>query len=120
MDFSRERAVRSLQRYGSSIGAWRLTLGAVFAAEALILVWVGRHQWYFFDEWRLIVERVITLPLAVFVVLTRHGNAVRTRTPTDSYASTCPRAPTWRHTPLLTFNRSNAASTTDHAKHSAT
>lgn len=72
---------------------WRVVLGSVFVLEAAMLLWTGRHQWYFFDEWRLVVERVvpgadgpvehfrqlfrpdgehvIALPLAVFVLLTR-------------------------------------------------
>lgn len=84
---------RLLEAYRSRRHSWRLTLGAVFLAEALMLIVVGRHQWYFFDEWRLVVERVaphpqgaralfeqlfkpdgehvIALPLAVFIVLTR-------------------------------------------------
>ncbi len=93
MDISRQRAEQVWHRYLSSDRAWKIALAIVFAAEAIMLVRVGRHQWYFFDEWRLVVERVIptghgpnglfkqlfvpdgehviALPLAVFIALTR-------------------------------------------------
>ena len=93
MHLSEERAQATFDRYRSSARAWKLTLAAVFALEAIMLLKVGRHQWYFFDEWRLVVERVIptangphglfkqlfvpdgehviAIPLALFIVLTR-------------------------------------------------
>ena len=39
--------------------AWPIVYGGVFVAQAMVLLVAGRHQWYFFDEWRLIVERVV-------------------------------------------------------------
>jgi hypothetical protein len=38
---------------------WRLVFGSIIAAEIVMLLWVGRREWYFFDEWRLVVERVV-------------------------------------------------------------
>lgn len=72
---------------------WPVLYGGVFAAQATMLLLAGRNQWYFFDEWRLIVERiaapgdvnlferlfrpdgehVIAVPLALFVVLANIG-----------------------------------------------
>ena len=71
----------------------RIVFGCIIAAEVLMMLWVGRRQWYFYDEWRLVIERVIPhahgplglfrqmfkpdgehvigLPLTVFVVLVR-------------------------------------------------
>ena len=93
MDISPQRITDMANRYRSSHRAWHLTLAAVFVAEAIMMLRVGRHQWYFFDEWRLVVERVIptahgpnglfkqlfvpdgehviAIPLGVFIVLTR-------------------------------------------------
>ena len=93
MNVSSQRARELFDRYRASQRAWRLTLAAVFALEAIMLLRVGRHQWYFFDEWRLVVERVIprahgvsesfkqlfkpdgehviAIPLALFIALTR-------------------------------------------------
>ncbi len=73
--------------------AWPIVYGGVFVAQAAMLLVAGRSQWYFFDEWRLIVERVvqpgdvtiferlfrpdgehvIALPLALFIVLAEVG-----------------------------------------------
>jgi hypothetical protein len=73
--------------------AWPIAYGGVFVAQAVVLLVAGRNQWYFFDEWRLIVERVvqpgdvtnferlfrpdgehvIALPLALFIVLAKVG-----------------------------------------------
>lgn len=72
---------------------WPALVAIVLVVEALMLLVSGRHQWYFFDEWRLVVERVIPdpdgpvgwfqqlfrpdgehvigVPLTLFVVLTR-------------------------------------------------
>ena len=57
-----QRAQELFDRYRASNRAWKLTIASVFLAEAVMLAWVGRNQWYFFDEWRLVVERVIQLP----------------------------------------------------------
>ena len=38
---------------------WRVAFGCIIAAEIVMLLWVGRREWYFFDEWRLVVERVV-------------------------------------------------------------
>ncbi len=51
---------------------FRLAFGCIIAAEVLMLLWVGRREWYFFDEWRLVVERVVPHangPLAEFKLL---------------------------------------------------
>ena len=73
--------------------AWPVAYASVFVAQAAMLLLAGRHQWYFFDEWRLIVERVvqpgdvtyferlfrpdgehvIAVPLALFIVLAKVG-----------------------------------------------
>jgi transposase, IS30 family len=50
---------------------------------------------------------------------TRHGSAVRTRTPTACFGSTSPRAPTCAFTALRTSSTSPSNSTADHAKRSA-
>ncbi len=87
------RTLQVLTRKMSPQTVWRLAFGCIIAAEVLMLLWVGRKQWYFFDEWRLVVERVVPhpngalaqfkllfkpdgehvigLPLAFFVVLVR-------------------------------------------------
>ena len=38
---------------------FRLTFACIIVGEAAMLLWVGRKEWYFFDEWRLVVERVV-------------------------------------------------------------
>ena len=51
---------------------WRLAFGSIIAGEVLMLLWVGRREWYFFDEWRLVVERVVphtSGPFAEFKLL---------------------------------------------------
>lgn len=82
-----------LTRLGNDSRTWPVLMAAVLVAEALMLLESGRNQWFFFDEWRLVVERVIPepdgaagwfqqlfrpdgehvigVPLALFVVLTR-------------------------------------------------
>jgi hypothetical protein len=77
----------------SSRSAWPALYVGVFVAQAMMLLVAGRSQWYFFDEWRLIVERVvapgdvnlferlfrpdgehvIAVPLALFVLLAKVG-----------------------------------------------
>jgi uncharacterized membrane protein len=73
--------------------AWPLAVAAVVVAEVAMLLYTGRHQFFFYDEWRLIVERsapdpgsvggwfqqlfrpdgehVIGVPLTLFVLATR-------------------------------------------------
>jgi hypothetical protein len=53
---------------------WRVAFGGIIVAEIVMMLWVGRHQWYFFDEWHLVVERVVPHangPLALFRQLFR-------------------------------------------------
>ena len=45
---------------------WRLAFGSIIVAEVVMLLWVGRKEWYFFDEWRLVVERVVPHPNGLF------------------------------------------------------
>ena len=45
---------------------WRLAFGSIIVAEIVMLLWVGRKEWYFFDEWRLVVERVVPHPNGFF------------------------------------------------------
>jgi hypothetical protein len=45
---------------------WRLAFGSLIVAEVVMLLWVGRKEWYFFDEWRLVVERVVPHPNGLF------------------------------------------------------
>jgi IS30 family transposase len=54
------------------------------------------------------------------VIPTPHGSAARTRTPTVSYASTCPKAPTCRSTRRPISSGFSAVSTTGHARPSRT
>lgn len=42
--------------------AWPLAVAAVVVAEAAMLLYSGRHQFFFYDEWRLVVERVVPQP----------------------------------------------------------
>ena len=66
------RTLQVLNRKMSPQTVWRLAFGCIIAAEVVMLLWVGRKQWYFFDEWRLVVERVIPHPhgpLAEFKLL---------------------------------------------------
>jgi hypothetical protein len=63
-----------LTRRVSPQTAWRVAFGSVIAAEVVMLLLVGRRQWYFFDEWHLVVERVVPHangPLAWFRQLFR-------------------------------------------------
>jgi hypothetical protein len=41
---------------------WRLAFGGIIVAEIAMLLWVGRKEWYFFDEWRLVSDRVVPHP----------------------------------------------------------
>ena len=45
---------------------WRLAFGSIIVAEIVMLLWVGRKEWYFFDEWRLVVDRVVPHPGGLF------------------------------------------------------
>ena len=63
------RSLQVVTRRTSIKSVWRLAFGCIIAAEVVMMLWVGRHQWYFFDEWHLIVERVVPHangPLALF------------------------------------------------------
>ena len=53
------RAPQLLTRRMTTETLWRLAFGSIIAAEVVMLLWVGRREWYFFDEWRLVVERVV-------------------------------------------------------------
>jgi hypothetical protein len=56
------RAPEVLTRRMSRTTMFRIAFGCIVAAEVLMLLWVGRKEWYFFDEWRLIMERVLPHP----------------------------------------------------------
>jgi len=56
------RAPEVLTRRMSRTTMFRVAFGCIVAAEVLMLLWVGRKEWYFFDEWRLIMERVLPHP----------------------------------------------------------
>src|SRR4051795_10946868 len=56
------RAPEVLTRRMSRVTMFRVAFGCIVAAEVLMLLWVGRKEWYFFDEWRLIMERVLPHP----------------------------------------------------------
>jgi hypothetical protein len=43
-----------------------VAFGSIIGAEVIMLLWVGRKEWYFFDEWRLVVERVVPHPGGLF------------------------------------------------------
>lgn len=82
-----------LQAIRASRITWPLLYFAVFSSQAVMLLVAGSKQWYFFDEWRLIVERVvdpgdvnlferlfrpdgehvIAVPLAFFILLANFG-----------------------------------------------
>jgi len=66
------RAPQLLTRRMTTQTLWRLAFGSIIAAEIVMLLWVGRREWYFFDEWRLVVERVVPRsdgPFAEFKLL---------------------------------------------------
>lgn len=87
-----EQLARLWSRRGHRL-AWPLAVAAVVVAEVAMLLYSGRHQFFFYDEWRLIVERVVPdpnglggwfqqlfrpdgehvigVPLTVFVLVTR-------------------------------------------------
>jgi len=56
------RAPEVLTRRMSRTTMFRIAFGCIVAAEVLMLLWVGRKEWYFFDEWRLIMERALPHP----------------------------------------------------------
>jgi len=82
-----------VSRVRSSRFSWPVAYAGAFVAQAIVLLVAGQNQWYFFDEWRLIVERVvapgdvslferlfrpdgehvIAVPLALFIVLANIG-----------------------------------------------
>src|SRR6478735_6734135 len=56
------RAPEALTRRMSPTTMFRIAFGCIVAVEVLMLLWVGRKEWFFFDEWRLIMERVLPHP----------------------------------------------------------
>src|SRR4026208_47525 len=60
------RAPEVLTRRMSRTTMFRIAFGCIVAAEVVMLLWVGRKEWYFFDEWRLVVERVVPHPNGLF------------------------------------------------------
>jgi hypothetical protein len=68
------RSLVALTRRTTTQNVWRIAFGSIIAAEVIMMLWVGRHQWYFFDEWHLVVERVVPHangPFALFQQLFR-------------------------------------------------
>jgi hypothetical protein len=87
------RTLQFLSRWMTPRTVWRLAFASIIFVEVAMLLWVGRKQWYFFDEWRLVIERVVPhpdgplaqlrllfrpdgehvigIPLAIFVVIVR-------------------------------------------------
>lgn len=56
------RTRQLLTRRASLETVFRLIFAGIILAEVAMLLWAGRRQWYFFDEWRLVIDRVVPHP----------------------------------------------------------